>query len=203
MDRLIQESLTAIFIGLLVISGCAGQSDWSRTLNKEQQRVKAVSSSINQRVFDVSQDTLIKATINAFSNKNLSVITLEKDSGYMLSEGPQFLDGSTLSQLSKERDAQFRKELGGVQVGTYLIPKISKLRTTVNLYEKSKNKTLLKLKINPIQENCMLCEGGVCKDHKIEEQYCPLSPKMVTLWYQQLWGEIEKSIFMQRETILE
>jgi hypothetical protein len=31
---------------------------------------------------------------------------------------------------------------------------------------------------------------------------CPPSPTMVSLWYQQLWDEIEKSIFMQRETIL-
>ena len=85
------------------------------------------------------------------------------------------------------------------------LPKVD-LRITVNLYEKENNRTLTKMKINTIHQNCMYFEMGDLKNwplSKLDESKCPLPPKMVSLWYQQLWDEIEKSIFMQRETILE
>ena len=194
--------LTAVLVGILVIAGCAGTSDWSRTLDAERQRVKIASSSLEQRTYEVSKEKLIKAFINAFSNKNLTVLTLEEGAGYMMSEGPQFLTPEILTNLSRERDNQFRSQLGGIQAGKYLIPKIATLRISVNLYDKEKNRTRAKVKVNHIQKNCMLCENGICTGYKVQEQYCPLSPTMVLMWYQQLWDEIEKSIFMQRETIL-
>ena len=158
---------------------------------------------MQQRTFDLSKDSLIKAFINAFSNKNLTVLTLERGVGYMMSEGRQFLDKNALINISRERNNQFNKDLGSASIFKYAIPKVN-LRVTVNLYEKEKKRTLVKIKINPSHQNCMLCGDGICKDVSgLEEKYCPLSPTMVSLWYQQLWDEIEKSIFMQRETILE
>lgn len=194
--------LAKVFTGLLFFAGCAGSSDWSRTLDAERQRVKIASSLLEQRTYEVSKEKLIKAFINAFSSKNLTVLALEEGAGYMMSEGPQFLSPEILTNLSRERDSQFRNQLGGIQAGKYLIPKIATLRIIANLYDKEKNRTRVKIKVNHIQKNCMLCENGICTDHKVQEQYCPLSPTMVSLWYQQLWDEIEKSIFMQRETIL-
>jgi hypothetical protein len=201
--------LTAVLAGLLALAGCQpfnpnARTDLLKIFDQEQQKAKQVSLTIQQRTFDLSQDSLVKALVNTFSNKNLTVLTLEKSSGYMMSEGPQFLDKNALINISRERNNQFNSELSmGDGWMTYFVPKV-KLRVTVNLYKKEKNRTLVKLKVNHLHQNCMLCDDGICLDKpKAAETYCPVSPAMVSMWYQQLWDEVEKSIFMQRETILE
>ena len=194
--------LTAVLVGLLALAGCIGHEAMDRVLDQERKRVNLVASSTQQRTFDLSKDSLIKAFINAFSNKNLTVLTLERGVGYMMSEGHQFLDTNALINLARERDNQFNKEFGTGSLFNYALPKVN-LRVTVNLYEKGKKRTLVKIKINPSHQNCMVCGDGICKDRPgWEEKSCPPSPTMVSMWYQQLWDEIEKSIFMQRETIL-
>jgi hypothetical protein len=192
-----------ILLVLLVFAGCVGNAEVNRVLDQEQNRVNLVASSMQQRTFDLSKDSLIKAFINAFSNKNLTVLTLEKGVGYMMSEGHQFLDKNALIKISRERNNQFNKDLGSASFNSFAISN-SDLRITVNLYEKEKKRTLAKIKINPSHQNCIICGDGICQDLPgLEKKYCPLPPAMVQMWYQQIWDEIEKSIFMQRETILE
>jgi hypothetical protein len=188
-----------IFVYVVVLGGCVGQADWDRGLKQEQQGVKSVSSSMGQRTFDTGHDITIKALINAFANKNLTVLTVEKDAGFMMAEGSQFLDNDSLQNIYKERNAQY----GGVGMGK-LIPNV-KLRITANLYGKENNRTLIKLKINTVHQHCMVFEKGTFKKwpfKKLEENKCPPPPAMISALYKQLWAEIEKSIFMQRETIL-
>jgi hypothetical protein len=192
--------LAIILLYAVALAGCVGQAQWDAALNQEQQGVKSVSTSMGQRTFDTGHDITIKALINAFANKNLTVLTVEKDVGFVMAEGSQFLNNDALQNIYKERNAKY----GGVGMGK-LIPNV-KLKITTNLYEKENNRTLIKMKINTVHQYCMVFDGGTFKKwpfKKLEESKCPPPPKMVSLWYQQLWDEIEKSIFMQRETILE
>jgi hypothetical protein len=188
-----------IFICLLVATGCGGNTNWNLIGDQEQQEVKSVATSMGQRTFDVSKDNMTKALVNAFSSKDLTVLTVEKDAGFIMAEGPQFLDKESLLDISKERRTKFNSRYGNPSFVLYAIPDVD-LRITANLYGKENNRTLIKMKINAKHKNCT-DPGG----YKIEldEEYCPLPPSMVSRWYQQLWDEIEKSIFMQRETILD
>jgi hypothetical protein len=196
------KSLITILLVLLVFAGCATNQDFVKALDAQRQQVKLVSSSMGQRTFDTSQENLFKAFINAFSNKGLSVVTLEKSTGYMLAEGPQFLNKETLINSLHENFNRFR---GATRTSWPTVD----LRITVNLYKKEENKTFVKIKINTLFQHCSGCSYGYgylsrtnCGPLSFPEEMCPLNPSMVRLWYQQLWDEIEKSIFMQRETIL-
>jgi hypothetical protein len=198
------------FIGLIVLltiflSGCnvfISPQEIQRTLDVERQQVKLVSSSMGQRVFDVSRDKIIKALINAFSAKNLTVLTLQEGSGYMMAEGQQFLDNKTLLNLYNERNTQINASIKNNTARLpWSIPNAS-LRIAANLYEKGKGRTLVKIKISPTHKKCIYFHKGVSVDENAGANACTVFPNMASLWYQQLWDEIEKSIFMQRETIL-
>jgi hypothetical protein len=193
-----------VILLMLFLYGCPSIStqQFNDALDADRQQVKLISSSMGQRTFDVSQGKLIKALINAFSEKNLTVLTLEKDAGFIMAEGPQFLNTKTLLRLHNERNTKLNSQVGNpVATTPWSIPNVS-LRVAANLYEKEGGKTLVKLKVSSIYKNCFYFPKGIPKEEKTVEQNCPVFPTMASLWYQQLWDEIEKSIFMQRETIL-
>jgi len=175
-------------------------------LNAEDvNKVKQISSGIGQRTFDVGSGDLTKAVINAFSNKSLTVLILEKDAGFMMAEGPQFFDDATLVDLVKAKIARFNKKLGAdLHRGLIGIP-AGNIRVSVNLYKKGGTQTLVKMNVTSKYDSCALVERAYrlyFMKGVNAMSYCPLTPKMTSLMYQQLWDEIEKSIFMQRETIL-
>lgn len=187
------------------ISGCAGHSGVVALANEDRALLKQASLALEQRTFDVSEAKLIKALVNGLSNKGLIVQALEKDAGFMMAEGPEILDYNTLLNVKNERNNRWNSKLGGLGMAGYALPDVI-LMVTVNFYSKGADKTLVKMKINPVVQTCMHPEfGEIVKlpsgTPKMLSE-CPPSPTMVSLWYQQLWDEIEKSIFMQRETIL-
>ena len=79
--------LTAVLTGLLALAGCAGQHGVVAFGNEDLVRSKQTSLTLEQITFDVSDAKLIKAFINAFSNKGLIILTLEKDAGFIMAEG--------------------------------------------------------------------------------------------------------------------
>jgi len=198
------KSSITILIVLLVFAGCAGHHGVATLGNEDLVRSKQTSLTLEQRTFDVSDAKLIKAFINGFSNKGLIILTLEKDAGFIMAEGAEFLDYGSLLTVKNERNQRWNKRMGGLGMAGFALPDVT-LKITVNFYKKNKNKTLVKMKINPIIQTCMHPEFEqivkLPSNPKMISE-CPPSPTMVSLWYQQLWDEIEKSIFMQRETIL-
>jgi hypothetical protein len=195
--------IVSIFVGSGCVSVASRNNAAERVLSEENQMLRTIALSMDQKSFDAPKSILIKAIINAFANKNLTVVTLEEDSGYMMSEGTQMLNDQILSELASER-SKIISTAGNLAANDKNWPYMPKvyIKVSVNLYKKPNQKTLIKMKINYVNQNCLICLDGVCRNIPGPLSYCPPSPKMVSLWYQQLWAEIEKSIFMQRETIL-
>lgn len=194
-----------IVILMVILSGCGGHRGMLALANEDQALAKKTSLTLEQRTFDTSLPILMKAFVNGFANKGLTVLTLEKDSGFMMAEGPEFLDYASLVKVKQDRDTRWNSKLGGLGMAGYALPDVV-LKIVVNLYEKGSNKTLARMKINSEVQACMHPEFGNVVKMELPKKFhsdCPPSPTMTTLWYQQLWDEIEKSIFMQRETILE
>ena len=188
----------------MALAGCAGQHGVVAFGNEDLVRSKQTSLTLEQITFDVSDAKLIKAFINAFSNKGLIILTLEKDAGFIMAEGAEYLDYGSLLIVKNERNQRWNKRIGGLGMAGFALPDVT-LKITVNLYKKYKNKTLVKIKINPLIQTCMHPEFDQIVKLPSDPRMileCPPSPTMVPMWYQQLWDEIEKSIFMQRETIL-
>jgi hypothetical protein len=199
----LNDAMLTLLILVLVVpfSGCASSDIAVLDLAKEEfMQVQQSSLASSQRTFDVNDVTLQKAFVNGFANKNLTVVTLEKDAGFMMAEGAGFLDDRALIKIVTERNSAWASKLG-CSVCAFSIPKVT-LRISVNFYKKSKNKTITKMKINPTVINCVGLDRGKLLPSPFPKDYCPISSTRISTWYQQLWDEIEKSIFMQRETIL-
>jgi hypothetical protein len=201
--------LAIIFLYAVALAGCAGRSFISHSdiislANEERAMLKQASLALEQRTFDVSEAKLIKALVNGLSNKGLIVQTLEKDAGFIMAEGSEILDYNSLLSVRNERNTRWWNSSGGKDLlgRGYALPDVI-LKVTVNFYSKGAEKTLVKMKINSVVQACMYpLDGRITKPSRYLITNCPPSPTMVSLWYQQLWDEIEKSIFMQRETIL-
>ncbi len=193
----------------LFFASCYSKGTWSDSANllssTEEQKINILSTSLGQRTFDTQPENLIKAFTTAFSNKNLTVLTLEQGAGFIMAEGPQFLKTNVLLKIYGERNNNTNSQMGNSLGYIFPIP-IDTLRVTVNFYKKEKGLTIVKMKINTVLKNCITFDGGnpvIMESSNLNPSRCPQSSTMVSMWYQQLWDEIEKSIFMQRETILE
>ena len=214
-----------IFLAIF-LSGCGLKAikQTNLLLSQEDGKTKQIALSLGQRTFDVASGELTKAVINAFSNKNLTVLNVTKDSGFMMAEGPNFLSNAQLLNVIAQRNARyngvfpFGEGSEGPFLGGNCIPDAN-LRVTANIYNKAEKRTLIKLNINHMRADapCKCNMGGVINHPysppEVMRGYkwagyaynnlCPFFPlEMVSSWYRELWDEIEKSIFMQRETIL-
>jgi hypothetical protein len=213
--------IKVIILLAIFLSGCAvPNTQQINLLNmQEGEKTRQVTSSLGQRTFEVGSGVIIKALINAFANKNLTVLTVEKDAGFVMAEGANFLSNAQLLEVISQRRNRYLANSADGYVGD-CIPN-AKLKVTANIYSKAEKSTLIKININHshLQPSCVCKKGdGVVAPFTPTPEIvkllslggnsmqtaCPVAPlEMASLWYQQLWDEIEKSIFMQRETILE
>ena len=182
--------LSRFFIlGVFLFSGCGGMqiAALEKVTAEEQIEGKQISLAMGQRTFDVPIKRLMKAIITAFTNNNLSVITLDKEIGYMVAEGGEFLDPATEKKIIAERIKRLEKEsFSGAFVAT---PGNYTVRSTVNLFSKGGNKTLVKLGFTTKVES------------NVPNKYHTTTPGILAAWYKKIWAEIEQSIFIQREII--
>ncbi len=176
-------------IVLLLFSGCAGmQIAALETIEAEdQERNKQTTLAMGQRTFDLPLKKLMKAIISAFTNKNLSVITLDKEIGYMVAEGGEFLDPDKVKKIMENRI----KRLNDASFAGAFIPTPGNytVRSTVNLFKKGENKTLVKLGFTSKVEGNM------------PRKYHTTASGVLPAWYEEIWAEIERSIFIQRELV--
>jgi len=138
----------------------------------------------------MSKIKLMKAFITAFSNKNLTVINMDKELGFMVAEGGEFIDAERAKQISTAGRIARLNEASYPGAFIYMAGNYT-LRSTVNLFEKGENRTLVKLGFNT------RIEGNA------PQKYEGSPSELLTVWYEEMWAEIEQAIFIQRETILE
>ncbi len=151
---------------------------------EDKAKNKQIALALGQRTFDVSKERLMKAFITAFSNKNLTVINMDKGLGFIVAEGGQFIDATRVRQLvTAGRIARLNKASYPGANYTHLAGVICPmaLRSTVNLFEKRENRTTVKLGFNPGSR--IACS------------------ELLPVWYEEMWAEIEQAIFIQRETV--
>jgi hypothetical protein len=175
---------------LLLFSGCAGMQIAALEKNQAEDIIKnkQTAMSVGQRTFDVSKKKLMKAFITAFSNRNLAVMNMDKELGFMVAEGGEFLDPAKVKKIGEERVGRLNeKTFPGAFVylaGNYV------LRITVNLFEKGKNRTLAKMGFTSVTVSTA------------QNKYDGVPSEFLPVYYEEMWDELEKAIFVQREMIL-
>jgi hypothetical protein len=175
---------------LLLCNGCAGMQIAAIEKNQAEDKItnKQTALAVGKRTFDVSKKKLMKAFITAFSNRNLAVMNMDKELGFMVAEGGEFIDPAKIKKLGEERIQRLNKSaFPGAFVymaGNYM------LRITVNLFEKGENRTLAKMGFTSVTQSTA------------QQKFDGVPSEFLPVYYEEMWAEIEQSIFMQREMIL-
>jgi len=178
------------FSFLILLSGCVsmGNAAVEAIISEDKITNKQTALAIGQRTFDASKTQLMKAIITAFSNKNITITNLDKEIGFMVGEGGEFLDPKKAKELGEKRTERINQKAGFTAyhyvAGNYT------LRITVNLYKKVENRTLAKMGFNTV---VMSAPNQPKYDETIAE--------MLPAYYKVMWNEIEQSLFIQREFI--
>ena len=126
---------------LFLFNGCAGMqiAAIEKSQAEDQIKNKQTALAVGQRTFDVSKKKLMKSFITAFSNKNLAVMNVDKELGFMVAEGPEFLDPAKVKKIGQGRIERLNKDTFpgafAYLAGNYT------LRITVNFFEKGENRT--------------------------------------------------------------
>jgi hypothetical protein len=179
---------------LFLFSGCAAhlRDTMEKITAEDLNKNKETALALGQRTFDLPIKILMKACVTAFSNKNLSVTNLDKEMGFIIAEGGSLLSPEKEKEIMTKRIKLLNKEHGLITF-TYK-PGNYTTRANVNLFEKGDKRTLAKMsfsiRVQPVNAPNAI---GV---------YEAPPKELLPVWYQEMWDEIEKAIFMQRETIL-
>lgn len=190
------KSLKLIFLVLcfLVVNGCAGMvmETMEKVSAADAEKNKQTVLAMGQRTFDVSVKILMKACVIAFSNRNFSVANMDKEMGFIVAEGGNILSPEKEREMMTKRMERLNKE-SSFMTWTYKAGNYT-TRVNMNMFKKGDAKTLAKMsfavRVQPLNN-----PNSVGTYETIPQELLPI-------WYQEVWDEIEKSIFMQRETIL-
>jgi hypothetical protein len=179
---------------LFLFNGCAAHltETMEKVTAEDLNKNKETALAIGQRTFDLPAKLLMKACVTAFSNKNLSVTNLDKEMGFIIAEGGNMLSPEKEKEIMTKRIDRLNKEYAFIS-WTYK-PGNYTLRVNMNLFEKGDKRTLAKM-------NFSVRVQPLNTPNSIGTYEAPPN-ELLPVWYQQMWDEIEKSIFMQRETIL-
>lgn len=194
------ESRTPFRVGRLMIclgflgctassGGCLTQEGLAKGMAEieaeDRARNEEVALAMGQREFDVDRATVFKALIAAFSSKNMAVVNLDKDAGYLLAEGTNILPAAKLEQLGKENVARLNKKFGAGRF--QYVGMNSVVRVVVNIFEIDAKRTRIKMGLsNTITGNYQV------KCHE-------LPPSFTTAFYEELWREIDRAMFITQE----
>ena len=179
------------FSFLIFLSGCVSRGIAAREAIIAEDKIsnKQTALAIGQRTFNTSKIQLMKAIITAFSNRNLTIMNLDKELGFMVGEGGEFLDPKKAKELGQKRIERINQKAGFTAAYNYAAGNYT-LRVTVNLYEKREKKVLAKMGFNTVVMS-------VPNQPNYDETVAELLPS----YYEVMWKEIEQSLFIQREVI--
>jgi hypothetical protein len=179
-----------LFLSMLFLfGGCAGVLVDALEKSQAEDNTKNAQTALaaGQRTFDLSKKKLMKAIVTAFANRNLPVMNLDKEIGFMVAEGAEFLDPAKVKEIGEKRIERLNKNAypGAFryQAGNYT------LRITVNLFEKGEDKTLAKMGFTSVTQGTYT--------HKFDG----VPHEFLPVYYEEMWAEIEKAIFVQRELV--
>ena len=190
MTKRILKQIFSLFFCLTILTGCAAQ--FKAELNKisEEDRIEnqQIFLSMGERTFDIDKINLMKAFITTFTNKNIAVVNMDKEIGYLLAEGSGFLSPQKYKEVGMENVERLNERTGKYGARWTYTPGNDSQRFTINLFDKGKNRTTAKVGIS----------NKVSGNQQIKQHELP--PMMLTAIYEELWRELEKSLFIQRAT---
>jgi hypothetical protein len=193
VNKIIRKSLilSFVFLNFFFLNACqttpTPESALSKIAAEDEIINKQTSLAMGQRSFDTKKLNLIKAIITAFADNSLTVKNLDKEVGFISAEGTEFLDPKKAEEMGKKHLARLNKAFSpgkfNYTPGNYI------LNVSVNLFEKGENRTLAKMGFNII-----VTGNYSTKSHTVPSGILPE-------YYNKMWENIDKALFIQREAI--
>ena len=176
-----------IFLSSLFITGCAstqGKSDEKlrSLMSAWGEENKRQNAALGERTYDKDYDLVFTAVITAFADMGFSVKNMERQSGYILAEGPMPLSPEREAELGKEAV----KEVNRVSPITYRVaPGNATQAATMTIIRMGEKRTKVKMRIATV------AIAGNSYAH-----YYSLYPPLLEAEYQKMWQGLEKQIFL-------
>ena len=179
--------LTAGLVAVLFLTGCATVSGQSREKERELwaqygEENARQHQALGERVYDKNFDLVFTAIVTAFADMGFSVKNMERQSGYILAEGP--------SPLPPDQEVALIQpmidELNRVSPQTWTAqPGNSTQAVTITILKLGKGNTKVKMRCVTI---------GVSGNYSTV--YHAIYPPLLQAYYQTLWRGLEKQIFL-------
>jgi hypothetical protein len=191
LNENIFASVVKLFVIVFLFSGCAGMqtSALEKITAEDRAKNEQIALASGQRTFDVEKKMLMKAIISAYANKNLTVTNVDKELGFIVAEGGEFVDPAKAKQIAKDGRLARLNEAAFPGAFVYM-PGNYTIRSTINIFEKGEKRNLVKLRFTSRVEG------------NSPVKYDATPSEMLSVWYEEMWAEIEQAIFIQRETTL-
>ncbi len=128
----------------IFFSGCAGMqiSALEKITAEDKAKNEQIALASGQRTFDVPKKNLMKAIITAYANKNLTVKNVDKELGFIVAEGGEFVDAAKVKQISMQGRIARLNEASFAGAFIYT-PGNYTVLSTVTIFEKGENKNLV------------------------------------------------------------
>ncbi len=178
----------SICIFLLIFTSCATLSTRMVTCEEE---IFSKSGEINnkqrlalgEKIYSDNYDRVFTSCITGLAQLGLSVKNMERQSGYILGEGPMPIPVKKYKELMRE----YMDELSACGRKWSFSPGNGQFSFTLTILKLNELKTKVKLRIS------MIALSGNYK-----QKYFSICPKVYEKMYINTWESIEKQIFMDK-----
>ena len=182
--------LLIILLSLPSLLGCAAGSNEAlqKMTTRWQIENEKLALSLGEKTFRASKIEILKAILTGFPTKNVSILNMDKDIGYLSGEG------SGIVSPEKEREIFDKIVLPEAQkeasfVPWRYVPGNYKLRININIFEKKKD-VLVKMRFS----------ATVTQSVPGQSIYHSIHPATFREHYRVLWEALDKHLFMQKES---
>lgn len=171
----------------LLTAGCAtmlGKSDekvralWSEWGNRNKQQHIALGERVYQKDFDL----VFTAVVTGLSDLGLSIKNMERQSGYILAEGPTPLSAEEETRIGQEMVDQINQV---APTKWYVTPGNATKAATITLKRIADGQTKVKMRI-----------ANVAIHGNYTSRYYSTYPPLLQAEYQKMWQTIERQIFL-------
>lgn len=177
------ESALVMAIVLLVVSCFAPNVDKMNALSAQwKQDNERLANSLGERMFEKDRGLVFSAILVACANSGLPVKNTDRESGYVLAEGPLPLPADEAMRFAKQCAEDLTRAAGG---SWQALPNNAFYSVTVTVAKIAPAKTRVRLRI---AARTTQQAANISNDI-----YPPIAEEL----YKMLWSRIEKEIFLQ------
>lgn len=190
IDEYRRRARVLCFVVLLPLAlfGCGGAQVASGVAKLNQQwgaENSRVQLALGEKTFQAGKLDIIKAAVTGLADRNVSVLNLDRETGYVLAEGRGIVSGEREKAIFESgAKPAFERETG---IPWRYVPGNYTIRINLNIFERGKE-SLVKMRLS----SSVSSNSNVPTAHN-------LYPDLMREHFRILWEAIDRNLFLQTE----